>query len=596
MNIEDIKKIMRRIYNKWVLEGYTNEYHYLLQIRKDFNTASWGVEFKNGKKVNVITVGEQALDMSNDYSSKERLVINFLYHELGHSRFTYEDLRTIQKGLEKIYAEFDIFNMFEDCRMEHLVRDMTDHRFNWFNYVKPQYMGVAHHLPESLLMACKYGEVLIYEDNLNLVKSEFVKAYLTQKAAEEDDRAEIVIEMEAEEIADRVIEYYYPKILKTKTSISLLPVIKEWLNEFYDADELKRQQEQKKRLEELAKELIRRMNEDGIKSAGKSDSGHEDGEQEDNGSGGSGDKDGEGDGNGNGKKKGLKDFDDLKDVAEIGDGSEKPEDKSKIIKVVGELTKSSAGGISEDIKKEESKYGKGIKQFHEEHNTQTVEEFSTTKDLLKFEDNNLYDRREAARLQPLFERFLKNYSRQLTTTRPAKRLSSRNLIMGREKIYKRKEEIVRGEKEISVVIDCSGSMGQIMPTMRIVVAIMNNLSMKGKVKGHIILSSTEGCQTIKMPMADQDIDCILGYWGGEGLKNTFTRTLPILKKSEYVFVLTDGDLTDGELDRKFLTKQGVKPIGLYIGEEAKNLTKWFDISINKPTAKAVIDEMARKIK
>jgi len=588
MNNEAIKKIMRKTYNHWLMEGYTNKFAYLLQIRKNFNTASWNTEFKNGKTVNVITIGEQALDMANDYGSKERLVVNFLYHEFGHSRFTSNNLASIVESLKKIYADFQLFNIFEDCRMENLTVEMTNHRFNWFNYVEPKFMGLSMTEPESLLLASKNGEIARSQDNYEIVKDAYLKAFHEKRVEEGDERTEIEIEVEAEELAERVMGYYYPKILKAKTSTALLPIIKEWLDEFYDSNELKRKQEQEERFKEMMEELIKRMLEAGIESAGQPN-----GDEDGSGS----EEDGESELEGKSGNSCLKSFDDLESESGI---IKKPKaDTSDIVEVIGELTKIESGesGESGNGKKEENKFGAGNKKFHEEHDTYTIKEFSTNFNMLRedYKDDTLYNRPLAQKLTMAFERVLVNPTRKVSTSRPSKRLSMRGLMMGSENIYKRKEEIVKSAKDISLVVDCSGSMWHAMREMRIVIAIINNLSMKGKVKGHIILSSTSGCQTLKMPIVDKDIDKIIGYWGGEGLEMTFKHTMPLLKKSEKVFVLTDGDLTDGSIDRKFLAQNNVKPIGLYIGEEAKNLSKWFDVFINRANAKATVDEMIRKV-
>jgi len=135
-----------------------------------------------------------------------------------------------------------------------------------------------------------------------------------------------------------------------------------------------------------------------------------------------------------------------------------------------------------------------------------------------------------------------------------------------------------------------------MRDMRVVIAIINELAFKGKVSGNIILSASEGYDTLKLPINREDIECISGFSRSEGLALTFKENVQLLKKSDYVFCLTDGDIYDEPVDKKFLAKHNVKPIGIYIGQEAKNLKEWFDRYVNRENAKYTVDEMARKIK
>lgn len=567
---------MRKAYNQWFLNGHTNGLNYLLKIKENFETASWGVVYKNGKKVNEITIGDKALAMGNDYASQERLLLNLLHHEFGHSRFTDDRFELINSEIEKIYGTFELFNLFEDCRMEHKVRNLTSHRFNWFNYIKPAYMGVGHHHPESFLLSLKNAEALINQIDAGYAQEQYITAYCRAEFRnQESQKTQDEAEAEAIYKAERIRDYYYPATCEAKNSLILIPIIEEWLKEFYDMDELKRQQEIKKRLQEIAEAIAQMMAEDGVSRKGMSGSGASGNKDEDSDS-----KDSEKSGN-----TGVKEFDDLSKSKEISEDGE-------AAGIMDQGTEEVAGNaMTEKSRKIE---GIGKKRIVEDHGTVTIDEH-TNVNLLR-EDRRQYDRIEAARLQPLFEKFLKNQSMRVSTTRPSKRLSTRNIMTDRDKIYKRKEEITRGEKTISMVVDCSGSMGYIMPQMRVVIAIINNLAIKRKVMGNIILSAGDGYHSMKLPIADKDIDKITGFSWSEGLEKTFRANISLLKKSEYVFVLTDGDITDGEIDKKFLSSHNVKPIGLYIGEEAKNLSKWFDRSVNRENAKYTVDEMARKIK
>lgn len=596
MKPEAIKKVMRKAYNRWYLNGYTNGLNYLLKIKKDFDTAAWTTQNKSGKKVNVIYIGDKALDMCQENSGKEMFLLNLLHHEFGHSRFTDQRFELIGKECEKIYTDFQMFNLFEDCRMEQKVRNLTKHRFGWFNYIKPEYMGVGHHHPESLLLALKNAEALINEDFADIAKDKFVKAYCCAEFQKPDSmKNQTEAQVEAEGIVDRVLDYYYPLTTEAPTSLSLIPVIKEWMEEFYDTDELKCQQEAKERLKEIADAIKEMMKRDGMGEGGSIPGSGLDGDKKE-GKGGSTDEESdEGKGeksDGSSGKTGVKEFDDLSDSKKLSEGGEAAQDMDKESEEV-------SGDSMTPKPEKKGQHCKGDKREDDTlvQETEHVEEFSNAP-LLKYGSHykEEYDRKEVARLLPIFERFLKNKSQNVSTTRPSKRMSTRNVMLDRDKIYKRKDEIVKGEKKISIVVDCSGSMGRVMRDMRVVIAIINELAFKGKVSGNIILSGLEGYETLKMPMNRDDIESISGFSGSEGLALTMKENLQLLKQSDYVFCLTDGDICDEPVDKKLLAKHNVRPIGIYIGQEAKNLKEWFDRYVNRENAKYTVDEMARKIK
>ncbi len=584
MKPNEIKKVMRKAYNRWYLNGYTNGLNYLLKIKENFDTAAWTTQQKDGKKVNVIYIGDNALEMCQDNSSQEMFLMNLLHHEFGHSKFTDQRFELINRECEKIYTTFQMFNLFEDCRMEQKVRNLTEHRFGWFNYIKPEYMGVGHHHPESLLLAFKNAEALVNEEHAETTKVKFVKAYC---CAEFQNPESLKTQDEAQEaaegIVDRVLNYYYPLTTEAPTSLSLIPVIKEWMEEFYDTDELKRQQEAMERLKEIADAIREMMKQDGMSGGSMPGSGL-DGDEEESGEKGKGDK--------TSGKTGVKEFDDLSDTKELSESGEAADGMDN-------GTEEVAGNSMTPEPAKEGQHGKGKKREDDNlvQETEHLEEFSNAP-MLKWGSRYAeeYDRKEVAKLLPIFEKFLKNKSQNVSTTRPSKRMSTRNVMLDREKIYKRKDEIVKGEKKISIVVDCSGSMGRVMRDMRVVIAIINELAFKGKVSGNIILSGSEGYESLKMPMNRDDIESISGFSGSEGLALTFKENISLLKQSDYVFCLTDGDIYDEPVDKKFLAKHNVRPIGIYIGEEAKNLKEWFDRYVNRTNAKYTVDEMARKIK
>lgn len=574
MQFNEIKKVMRVTYNKWLLNGYTNGMSYLLKIKKDFDTAAWATGIKDGKKVNYIYIGDKAMEMSNEVGNKKRMLENLLYHEFGHSKFTTDKFELIDRELKAIYATFELFNLFEDFRMEQRVRELTSHRFNWFNYIDPKFMGVGYSQPESLLLALKNAECFETGEHEELIREAYFEA--CKKDAEEkgDERTEAQIISDAEDVFEKVLNYFAPKIIEAKTTLNLMPVIKEWIDEFYDEDELKREQEQQEALKQLAQQIAEAMQEAGMQGQSVPGSGLE----MPSGKGGS------------------QEGGDLQEAKKAEQNGQPNDDLDEGSQEVAGDAKQKAKSSQE--KKVDESIGGGDKRDDVELNSVSISEFSNNNilDYCKRDCPSDVDVKAAKKLLPPFEKFLKNDSVKTATTRPSKRLSTRNLIQGRDKIYKRKTELSKDKKKISIVLDCSGSMHWVMPEMKKVVWLVNELAKQRKVEGTLTLSAAQGYETFKLPVALDVIDAISGFSGSEGLSYTFEAIKHHLKNQDYVFCLTDGDINDRAIDKKSLGRMGIKPIGIYIGQEAKSLKKWFDRYVNRQDAKSTVDEMARKIK
>ncbi len=438
-------------------------------------------------------------------------------------------------------------------------------------------------------MALKNAECFETEEYEELIRESYFEA--CKKDAEEkgDERSEIEIISDAEDVFEKVLNYFAPKIIEVKTALNLMPVIKEWLDEFYDEDELKRQQEQQEALEQLAQQIAEAMQEAGMQGQSVPGSGLEMPTQSGDGSGSK-----EEDGSGSNQSSEASDeeggdLQEAKKAEQNGEPSEELDNNSSEV----------AGDAKQKPQKRENtdKKGGGDKRDDVELNSVSITEFSSA-DIWQYgrREGEEVDRKAAKKLLPPFEKFLKSDSVKTATTRPSKRLSTRNLIQGRDKIYKRKTEVSKDRKKISLVIDCSGSMWNVMPEMKKVVWVINELAGHRKIEGTVTLSAAQGYETFKLPIAKEILDGISGYSGSEGLSYTFEAIKHHLKKQDYVFCLTDGDINDRAIDKKSLGKMGIKPIGIYIGQEAKNLKRWFDKYVNRQDAKSTVDEIVRKMK
>lgn len=493
-----IIKAAKSVYKKWLLKGYLNGHRYKIMLKRDFETAAWTFRKENGVNVNYIFIGDKTVEMVKDGVAPEKFVERQTNHELGHSVYTHRNFEAIDRALKRIDAPFELLNVFDDCRMEGRVRDEKDYEFRWPKYRKKKYMGFGEPEPKWLLNTVRNFEGNDLEEAMRaFMDANFKKG---------------VSELDSLYIALRVTEYYYPEALKCKTTLDLIPLIKEWVEEFPDD-----------------------------KSSCQ------------------------GGGGGNG------------DIAIAFKLSEDDDAFEKFMQ--------SCEQIEGYVEQED--------ENQEDAPSNTVGEHTTA----NLTDDDLpYDRDLFRKLLPRFERILCDEARSIASTRPSKRLCVRNVLRGSEKIYKRKEEEAIKHKSITLVYDCSGSMWQVMQEAKLVAALTNALAKKGLVEGYLILSGTRGYHTIKFPTSESDIDAIGANGGGEGLQKTFEQTLPLLQKSDLVFCITDGELSDEPIDQRMLRSRGIDVVGMYVGEQRVNLGRWFSKSIWRKNITSLIDEVVRKIK
>ncbi len=222
---------------------------------------------------------------------------------------------------------------------------------------------------------------------------------------------------------------------------------------------------------------------------------------------------------------------------------------------------------------------------------------------LILQGNDVIDEKRVMKNAKIFERILKQSSKYSTII-PQKKLNIRNFISGKQNFFVSKTDCkgIKKQKTFSLIFDCSGSMrGFPLEEGKILISILNNLAKENIVNGNIILTGTDeyknGITSIhKLPMKDDIISKISAY-AGEGFATTFTNVAPELKKSDYVFVYTDGCITD-KPNRDYAKKQGIFTYGLYAGEKnmTEELVKYFDCGISRNTVEELIYLLIKKVR
>ena len=210
------------------------------------------------------------------------------------------------------------------------------------------------------------------------------------------------------------------------------------------------------------------------------------------------------------------------------------------------------------------------------------------------------DRKMETLAEALYES-LAGRNGKLKSQNPAKRLNARAIASDiSDNIYVSKTELGGKHLSVNLILDTSGSMnGTYIQDSVDVINCVNKLALRGVITGNLMLSCSGASSMMKLPIDPSLLPKISAHNGGEGFRHTFAIRWKELKEADYNVALTDGQLTDGHIDRKDMEKEGIFVTGLYTQRHlAKNkgdsvkftnrLTKWFSKSAVRSSAEELI--------
>jgi len=468
---------------------------YSIRIRKNFDTACWSF-----RPPHHIFIGDGVLKNMRENSVFEPIedvdyyIASYLYHEVGHSLFTERDLKSISTCLRSKEMSFRMHNLFEDARIEHLMREETGRSFDWLKYEDCKKIDMSKPLSQFFF----------------LIQSEF-------SLFDEDD---IESRFGAYGLDDRIVDFYMQTIA-CEDSWAVIDIMEEWLKIFPQPED---------DLEEQLAEL------------------------------------------------GFDSNSDLSQSLQLQDNDQKLEI------MIAE---------SVDINEKEEQGGKDPKS--DEHG-EPLKEFSSYDYTRDFPSVDL-DMPLINRLLPKLQSIFKSVIARTNTARPSKRLSLKGLISDSDKIYRRETELAPASKKFNLIVDCSGSMdGNPLDGAAAISLLFSKLASTGYVEGNLVLSSTTGYQTFKLPLSQKRIEEVFHTHGGEGFSNTFKAVNRLMRDAEVNFIITDGNISDGALDKDRMTAESIHTFGIYVGDpEYCQLDKWFHRGVARNTLSEVIDELRRQI-
>lgn len=259
---------------------------------------------------------------------------------------------------------------------------------------------------------------------------------------------------------------------------------------------------------------------------------------------------------------------------------------------------------SEEIESLQDLLGPGEKHTAEdgvESGSVSIEEYTT--DMVRSANKSgEWDCDEAKRLKAEFEKLFRDAKVLQNTRRPTRRLNLRDIARGDfDKPFREKKVTSKTLKKVVIIVDCSGSMSDVMPDMHVVLDVFSRLAETGHVEGHVVLSGVHAgkamVETLTLPLDEATIGQIQGVYGSEGLSHAMSVAMPLMQDADWSIVLTDGWINDDPIDKGAFNDKGIRTYGIYIGDtEFADLSQWFDYQIVEPTPKAVVDKMIRLLK
>jgi hypothetical protein len=516
-----------------------------VRVKPNFDTACWSYLPPHRIYVGMGIVARAKTTLSQAHL--EGYVKSHVRHEFAHAHFTERDMRAVKKGLKKIKAPFQLFNLFEDARIEARYREEAEYQFDWLVYEDFMYSSQA----ESLLFAAIQAEgdtekvvrFLETADIAALRKKQHDEAKAAQEkllaslasrpetaaAALLMGTSELVgpptpVEVERAQALARFarVQAYYQRIIEALDTSQLYPILEEWMAEF--------------------------------------------GRRESAPSRGCA---------GNGEASDL----------ELGAQLQEDEDFRNEFDVDAEEVTSgndaSDGGA------------KGKAKAKPDENAPKAKKGAC---LNKRDGSANLDLVRVTRLAERFKKFFQAEARRVATATPQRKVSARHFAVGRP-YYRVKQLMGKACQNLLMVVDLSGSMsGKHIDEGRVLLAALSRLARAGLVKGHILLSAGAPArwELFELPMSDETIARVRAFAGAEGLELNLKDHLALARDADYVFVYTDAQITDAPIDKTGLHRQGIFTWGLYVGEGEHYLDtmlEYFDKALIRDSVEALVDAM-----
>lgn len=183
------------------------------------------------------------------------------------------------------------------------------------------------------------------------------------------------------------------------------------------------------------------------------------------------------------------------------------------------------------------------------------------------------------------------------TILPSKRLSIKNIVAKNQKIFKHRDTVEHVKKSITIVLDLSGSMYEVIEHMRLIIDVLDKMVQKNLLDVTLILSGVSLGKSLwekyTLPLKKDILEKIVPNFEAEGLHNAMSSNLNTLKESDFVWIFTDGMISEGPIDKNFYHKHSISTHAFYIG--STNYTSELEISFDHVICEKDVINLTNKI-
>lgn len=514
------------IYDSYIklnmMNVFKSEQQYKFSIKKDFDTACWS--FIND--THNIYVGDSIYErIKSEYSDFDNIIYKYIAHEAGHACFTTRDFEDLNKKLNAEKVPFQLYNLFEDARIEHLMRVNFGIEFKWTDF-----------------------------EDLDADRPD-EKALTTFFKIIQSENREIFDVPYYERVKD-----FYDRTLTADTIEKMITVLKDWIKEFPNETEPNKSQQKGMSMQGMGE-----PGEGSPKGAGQSTDEMSDLEI----------------GVAIATNEDFKDkFESDTEVVvqdaesakqelqeELNINNETSANMKHLTEVKSEQLKTLASSNVDDMFDKNAKFNP--KKIHEDK----IEE--AKRELIKILKDMDTERINMSTPSNYFN--IKGAMAFMNGDSRAKLYKSN---VDEDEVY--------NKKKVFILIDGSSSMGgHPVKNALTLSVVLNRLSKLNLFEGYIAGSKVAGKainQGFELPINDGMITSFRADAGGEGIGYAIKQNVHLMNDCDYIFVITDGQIHDMDLNmlKKEHPEVYKKTVGVYMGNSRhanKSLDKWFKFSI-----------------
>lgn len=495
---------------------------YRIAIKQNFETACWYYDFVD--ESNKIYIGDGIFERVEDgYNDVDKIVMSYFVHEVAHSVYTTKDLVELKKKLQAEKLNFQLYNLFEDARIEYKIREYFGFDFNWTDFE-----GIPEDNPNEKATTTLF-KIIQTED-----KQYFDVPYYEK------------------------VKSYYDKIVRAKNEDEMIKIMVDWIKDFPNDNK----PENNKNMSQ-----------------------------------------GQGQGQSDDEKS------DLELASELQENRDKAEEFEDEVSVVIGDAKQQLDELASEIDKDAKSNVRYLESVEASANNLPSSNSVTIFTEQEFKPSKIYpEKLEDA--ENKLKRILKSLEiENINSSSHDKRFNIKGVIQAlsgsvNAKPYKKsvEESIEEQKKKVFILLDGSGSMGGLPQKNMLTFAIVvNRLAATELFEGWIGGSKVQGgksvSQAMELPVSDGYITSFKADANSEGIGYAMLLHKEKMLESDYVFVLTDGQIHD--MDLKFIKEKEpdlyAKTIGVYMGEKAhankKYMDIWFKNSIIEAKFENVVERM-----